>query len=417
MPEFERPHVEILNARLAESPRRLIALFGPRQTGKTTIVRQALGKARIPNRYVAVDDFGNRELPSAYNTGESSFRLERPRDREWLVQQWNAARDATLESRQGLVLVLDEIQKIPGWPDTVKGLWDADRAMGLPMHVVILGSAPLLIQQGISESLAGRFELIRVSHWSFGEMASAFGYDLTQYIYFGGYPGSAGLIQDQERWRDYILGALVDATLERDLLSMTRIDKPALLKSLFELGSVHSGQILSFSKMLGQMQDAGNTTTLARYLELLSNAGLLTGLQSYSHRPVRRRSSSPKLNVLNTALMTAGSGYTFEEALADRSFWGRIAESAVGAHLINTASSDMRVHYWRRSSLEVDFILQKGRRILALEVKSGPQRSAPSGLAEFQRQFQPEKSLVVGANGLPINELLAQPAGNLFDDL
>ena len=417
MSEFERPHVDTLNARLAEPPQRLIALLGPRQTGKTTIVRQALGKVQVLSRYVAVDDFGNRDLPAEFSTEESSFRMGRPRNKEWLVGQWNAARDATLESERGFVLVLDEIQKIPSWPDTVKGLWDADRAVGLPMHVVILGSAPLLIQQGISESLAGRFESIKVSHWSFGEMASAFGYDLSQYMYFGGYPGAASYIQDQERWREYILRALVEANLERDLLSMTRIDKPFLLKALFELGSAYSGQILSFSKMLGQMHDAGNTTTLARYLDLLSNAGLLTGLQLYSLRTIRRRSSSPKFNVLNTAFMTAVSGYTFEEAQADRTFWGRIAESAVGAHLVNTASSDMQIHYWRKSSLEVDFILQRGRRILALEVKSGRQRSAPSGLSEFQRQFQPDKSLVVGAGGFPINELLAQPAGNLFDDL
>ena len=415
MAEFERSQVTTLAARLAERPQRLMALFGPRQTGKTTIVRQALGKIEIPSLYVAIDDPEYPSLLSAYNTGQSSFSLGRPRDTEWLVEQWGKAREAALASERGFVLVLDEIQKIRGWSDAVKGLWDADRAVGLPMHVVILGSAPLFMQKGMSESLAGRFEPIRVSHWSFGEMASAFDYDLSHYIYFGGYPGAANLIQDQERWRDYILGALVEANLERDLLSMTRIDKPSLLRGLFELGATYSGQILSFTKMLGQMQDAGNTTTLARYLDLLSSAGLLTGLQSYSLRPVRRKASSPKLNVLNTALMTAGSGYTFEEAEADRTFWGRVVESAVGAHLINTASSDIQVHYWRYKSLEVDFVLQRGGRILALEVKSGPPRHSPSGLGEFRRRFQPQKSLVVGEGGLPLNEFLVLPASNWFE--
>lgn len=417
MAEFERSQVATLAARLAERPQRLTALFGPRQTGKTTIVRQALGKIEIPSLYVAIDDPEYPRLLPEYNAGQSSFWLGRPRDTEWLVEQWRRAREAALASERGFVLVLDEIQKIRGWSDAIKGLWDADRALGVPMHVVILGSAPLLMQKGMGESLAGRFESIRVSHWSFGEMANAFDYDLSHYIYFGGYPGAANLIQDQARWRDYILGALVEANLERDLLSMTRIDKPSLLRGLFELGSTYSGQILSFTKMLGQMQDAGNTTTLARYLDLLSSAGLLTGLQSYSLRPVKGKASSPKLNVLNTALMTAGSGYTFEEAEADRTFWGRIVESAVGAHLINTASSDIQVQYWRYKSMEVDFVLQRGGRILALEVKSGPPRRSPSGLEEFRRRFQPQKSLIVGEGGLPLNEFLVLPASDWFETI
>ena len=223
-------------------------------------------------------------------------------------------------NRTGFVLVIDEVQKVPGWSEVVKGLWDADRSENTPLKVVILGSAPLLMQSGLSESMAGRFETIQVNHWSFGEMARAFDFDLSAYLYFGGYPGSASFYRDPDRWREYILRSLVDPNIQRDILAMQRVDKPALLKQLFELGAAYSGQILSYTKMLGELRDAGNTTTLARYLDLLPDAGLVAGLQNFANRLHRRRASSPKLVALNTALMTAGSGYTFEEATSDRTF-------------------------------------------------------------------------------------------------
>ncbi len=409
MTVFQRDHVGTLVSRLAEPPHFIIALFGPRQTGKTTIVRQALRQIQQPSRYLAVDEPESASLEIPSIPAGTTLRRHQEWDAEWLVLNWERARRAADRSPNGSVLVLDEIQKIPRWSATVKGLWDADRAADRRLHVVILGSAPLLMQSGLTESLAGRFEPIRVTHWSFLEMADAFGFDLPGYLYFGGYPGSASLVRDQAQWRDYILHALVEPNIERDLLAMTRVDKPALLKRLFALGASCSGQILSYTKMLGQLQDAGNTTTLARYLDLLENAGLLAGLPKYASRP-HRRGSSPKLMVLNTALMTTGSGYAFEEARADRTFWGRIVESAVGAHLINTATSDIRVHYWRDGHHEVDFVLQRGPRLVAIEVKSGPRRGVLSGLDKFKELFQPRRSLLVGEGGVPLNEFLAAPA-------
>ena len=419
MTSFQRPQVATLYSRLAEPPRQLIALFGPRQTGKTTIVRQALRQIDLESRYWAVDEpeSDRFRIPSA--TTEATFFApqvpDKERLRERLVENWEEAR-LKAEQLGGFVLVCDEIQEIPQWSETVKGLWDADRARGCPLHVVILGSAPLLVQSGLSESLAGRFESIRVTHWSFDEMSAAFDFDLPRYLYFGGYPGAVPFVRDPDRWRDYILGALVEPNIERDLLSMTRVDKPALLKRLFELGAIYSGQILSYTKMLGQLQDAGNTTTLARYLDLLASAGLLAGVPKYAGRVHRVRSSSPKLNVLNTALMTAGSGYSFAEAQADRSFWGRIVESAVGAHLFNTAASDIRLHYWRDGSHEVDFVLQRGARIVAIEVKSGAKRMPIEGMDEFERCFSPRRSLLVGEGGIPLNEFLTVPAHYWFEE-
>ena len=316
--QFQRNQVQLLQKRLKETPRFITIVAGPRQVGKTTLVRQAI--ENTPAMFVSVDPSGQ---PPSYSAGRNRFSgihetdelPGSPRNAAWLVRTWQTARaqcqsNPAVTPDQPFVFVLDEIQKIPHWPDTVKGLWDADRANNLPMHVVLLGSSPLLIQKGLTESLTGRYELIRASHWSFEEMHQAFDFSLNQYIYFGGYPGSAPLIYDEERWRNYVLGSLVQPSIETDVLQMARVDKPALLKQLFTLGAIYSGQILALGKVKGQLQDAGNETTLAGYLDLLGNAGLLTGLQKYHVGAARKRASAPKFNVLNTALMSSATPYT-----------------------------------------------------------------------------------------------------------
>lgn len=381
--------------RRIEDPRRFIqVLAGPRQTGKTTAVRQVMQALDVPSHYASGDE------PAL-------------KDTKWLEQQWETARFRTRtpqgETRKAL-LILDEIQKLPGWPETVKRLWDADTASGCPLQVVVLGSSPLLVQHGLSESLAGRFEVLPVTHWSFAEMREAFGWDLDTYLYYGGYPGAAPLIEEPERWSRYILDSLVETTISRDIFLMTRIDKPALLRRLFELGCAYSGQILSYQKMAGQLQDTGNTTTLAHYLDLLSGAGLLRGLQKYAGQAIRRRASSPKLMVMNTALMTASCGMTLAEARADFPFWGRLVESAIGTTLANDATGHgIEVFYWNSGNKEVDFVLRAGKKLVAIEVKSGRRRDHLPGLAQFSREFDVTRSLLVGADGIPIGEFLAEP--------
>ncbi|MCQ3814737.1 MAG: DUF4143 domain-containing protein [Acidimicrobiia bacterium] len=416
MHEYRRPQSNTLIQRLSEPPRWLIAVFGPRQTGKTTLVSQALGSLQRPSRLEAIDNpsggpRGAVPLPIEHESTVSSV-LEGVRDRRWLIQVWEESRHQAWESENGFVLALDEIQKIRGWSEAVKGLWDADRAARCPMHVIILGSAPLLMQDGLSESLAGRFEPLRVTHWSWPEMRDGFGFELDQFVFFGGYPSAAHLTQDSkdwERWKNHVWGALIEPNIERDILHMTRVDKPSLLKRLLELGSYYSGQELAFNKMLGQLQDAGNTVTLDRYLKLLTGAGLLAGLSKHSGNAVRIKGSTPKLNVLNTALMAFESGYTFAEARADRSQWGRMVESAVGAHLLNTASTNTHVRYWREAGSEVDFVLHRGPRTVGIEVKSGMATARLSGLDAFKRRFNPQATVVVGRD-IELSNFLSHPA-------
>jgi hypothetical protein len=378
-----------LSRRLAEPRRLLQILAGPRQVGKTTLARQAMVHFGGRSHYATAD------LPAAPDAG-------------WVEQQWALGR--RLAAVGPALLVLDEVHKVPGWSEVAKRLWDEDGHAGAPLHVVLLGSSQFLMQQGLSESLAGRFELIRVPHWSCTEMADAFGWDVERCIYFGGYPGAAVLADDEFRWRSHVLDAIVEPTLSRDVLQLTRIDKPALLRRLFVLGCLYSGQVLSYQKMLGQLQDAGNTTTLAHYLRLLAGAWMLVGLDKFAGDGARSRASSPRLLALNNALVSAQHPASFEQARADREHWGHLVESAVGAHLVNTAPPGVEVFWWRDGPDEVDFVLRRGDRLTPVEVKSGRLRGAAGALARFSRRFGAEPGLVVGPGGVSLETFLGAPA-------
>ncbi|NBR49918.1 ATP-binding protein [bacterium] len=373
-----------LAQRLSEKRRFIQILAGPRQVGKTTLASQVLESYPHPSHYASADD------PTI-------------KERDWVYQQWDLAR---YKAKTGpALLVFDEIQKIPGWSEAVKSLWDSDTMAESQLQVLLLGSSPLLISSGLTESLAGRFEQIAATHWSFAEMREAFGWDLETFIFYGGYPGAAELIGEPERWRRYVNESLIETSLSRDILLMTRVDKPALLRRVFQLACDYSGQLLSYQKMLGQLLDAGNTVTLAHYLDLLKGAGMVAGLQKFSGTKVRQRGSSPKLQVLNTALMSATHVAGFEQTRTDGTRWGRLVESAVGAHLLNsTAGSDVEITYWREGGMEVDFVIQRGTSIVALEVKSGAPRHARSGLAAFRKEFAPRSAMLVGEGGMPLHE-------------
>ena len=385
-------------SRLAESRRFIQVLSGPRQAGKTTLAQQAMAGIKISSHYATADE------PAL-------------KDRAWIEQQWEVARLKTKSGgrKKKALLVLDEIQKITGWSETVKRLWDEDTANKLPLQVLVLGSSALLVQRGLAESLAGRFEVIPVTHWSFAEMQKAFGWNVDEYIFFGGYPGAAELIQEEERWSNYIRDALIETTLSRDILLMTRVDKPALLRRLFQLGCNYSGQVLSYQKMLGQLQDAGNTTTLAHYLDLLQSAGILTGLSKYAGQCVRQRASSPKLLVLNTALMSASGSVKMKEAKQEPNQWGRWVESAVGSSLANgIIGKNIELFYWSSRNREVDFVLSRKNELIAIEVRSGRNRGNFPGVEAFSKEFKVKRKLLVGPQGIALDEFLLTRPEELF---
>ena len=377
-----------LIARLQEPRRTIQVVAGPRQVGKTTLVKQVLQQLSTPSRFFNADGV-------------------EPDDKDWIAARWEEVRALMhFNQYQEIVLVIDEVHKINNWSEQVKREWDADTFKDVNIKVVLLGSSRLLLKKGLTESLAGRFEMLSMTHWSFQEMQEAFGWDINQYVYFGGYPGSAPYVNNEARWRKYMRESIIAPAIEKDVLQTTYIYKPALMHQLFHLGCAYSGELLSYNKMLGLLQDAGNATTLVNYLEVLGESKLLTGLPKYVKDASRKYRTIPKLQVYNNALLTAlTEGVSYEKVFTDPQLWGRWVESAVGCYLLDKADElDCDLFYWREDNEEVDFVLRRADKLLAIEVKSG-KRQSNSGLSTFRQMYNPQHSLVVGGQALPLEDL------------
>ena len=386
--------VDLILQRFHESRKRIQVVAGPRQVGKTTSVEQALAEYRGGYTYKLAEGLGLSPL-------------------DWLVAEWNAAR-VRAKAEGGHLLVIDEIHKIKGWSGVVKRLWDEDSFNHVELKVCLLGSSRLLLQKGLDESLAGRFEMIDVWHWSFADMHAAFDYSLEEYVLFGGYPGAADLRGDEVRWKQYVRDAIIEPSITLDILQLETVAKPELLRQTFVLGCNYSGKILSYQKMVGQLQEAGNTTTIAHYLRLLGEAGLVAGLGKLYDEPVRVRSSSPKLAVCNNALRTAMQTSSPSELRADPVRWGHAVESAVGAQLMACVRrKDIDLMYWNVGCKEVDYVLRRDGEVAAIEVKSADVDSV-SGMHEFQRKYPQAKAYLIGGQGMPLETAFAVSAADLL---
>ena len=393
---FQRSVLQEIKGRVLEPRKFIQVLVGPRQVGKTTVIKQVLQQISMKYHYVTADDL--------YTT-----------DSTWIRREWSNVRIQLQQSgEKEMLFVIDEVQKVSNWSEVIKKEWDADSFSDVNIKVILLGSSRLLIQKGLTESLAGRYELIHITHWSFDEMRDAFGWNLDQYIFFGGYPGSASLLENEERWRDYIRQSLVEASISKDILMLTRVDKPILLKRLFDIGCRYSAKILSLTKIQGELQETGNLTTLSGYLTLLEEAGLLTGLEKYASDIIRKRSSKPKFQVHNNALLSAGQNVSFEMLRSNHKEWGNFAESAVGAHLINSSIKyKFNVYYWNNGDYEVDYVIEKGDKIIAIEVKSGKD-STNKGLEIFDKEFHPHGLFIIGTDGIRFEQFLSMNPADLF---
>lgn len=393
---YKRAQFDVLMSRIMEPRRFIQVLSGPRQVGKSTIVKQVLQEIDIPYLFATADN-----VPSDNTT--------------WIGETWATARARMqLSQASEYLLVIDEVHKIDNWSEAVKKEWDMDTFNDVPLKVVLLGSSRLLLKDGLTESLAGRFEIIKMTHWSYSEMRDAFGFNLNQYVFYGGYPGGAAFVGDFKRWQRYIKDSIITPAIEKDVLSTKTVYKPILMRQLFDLGCVYSGKELSLNKMLGQLQDAGNVTTLANYLTTLDESRLLCGMQKNANDTARKYNSVPKLMVYNTALLSAQAGITFEKAFAEPSVWGRWVESAVGAYLLNQADvNGFKIYYWRERNDEVDFVVEYNKECVAIEVKSG-KRTENEGLSKFKSKFNPKHTLIVSSGGIPLDEFLTFDIEKLF---
>jgi hypothetical protein len=351
-------------------------LSGPRQVGKSTASRQIAEQWNGPSHFAVADE----ALPPGP---------------EWIAQQWESAR---LLKKRGVrpLLILDEVQKVGRWSEVVKRLWDEEKRSQEPLRVLLLGSSALLVQKGLGESLAGRFLLHRFPHWSFPEMREAFGYSLEDWLRFGGYPGAAAFHKDPATWRAYVRDSLLEPVLARDVLQMSAVAKPALLRHLLLAAAALPAHIVTWEKMLGQLQDAGNTTTLTHYVELLEGAYALSGLQPWRGEKISKRGGSPKFIVWNNAIVSAVSA----DKATDSGWRGRLVENAVGGHLLNHLPPDWRLFYWREGDAEVDFVLRTPEALWAIEVKSGRRPGTLSGMAAFMRRYPQARPVVIGAGGV-----------------
>ena len=385
---YQRKQFSVLCDRIAEPRRFIQVIAGPRQVGKSTLVKQVVKTLTIPYTIETADAIDSN-------------------DAQWISDVWESVRQQMIfRGQKEHLLVIDEIHKITNWSEKVKREWDSDTFADRNIKVVLLGSSRLLLKKGLTESLMGRFELIRMSHWSFREMHEAFGWDINRYIYFGGYPGGATLVNNERRWRQYVTDSIIGPSIDKDVILTSTIYKPALMRNLFELGCAYSGEELSLNKVLGQLQDAGNVTTLSNYLTILDECNLLTGLQKFARDKARKYNSVPKFQVYNSALLSSLNGKSYEQAFTDSKLWGRWVETAIGSYLINHADEiGYKLYYWREASDEVDYILELRGETIAIEVKSG-RRTTNKGLGIFRERFNPRYAIVVGSGGIPVEEFL-----------
>lgn len=395
---YQRQHLNILTSRMAEPRRRMQIVMGPRQVGKSTLVGQFTEATSVPFDFFAADSV-NRF------------------DTSWIPNKWQQARmRMDIHSEQEHILVIDEVQKIRGWSEQVKKEWDEDSRSHRNLKVILLGSPRLLLQKGLEESLEGRFETIKMGYWDWQEMHEAFGFSMDEYVYFGGFPGLAPDIQDEDRWRNLMEDSIISSILTRDILEIEEIRNPALLRQVFELACIESAKELSLTKMQGTM-NSGTVPTIKNYLDILNKSMTVQPLQNYSASRIKEKLSVPKMQVFNNAFRNRFGSFSFDEARVDPAEWGRQIESAVGAHLANRSMmDDYELFYWRNERRqECDYVLRKGQALVAIEVKSGSVDKTV-GFEKFKEQFADKvtSAFIVGPQALPLEDFFMMDLKSLF---
>ena len=395
---YQRRHLNILKSRMAEPRRRMQIVMGPRQVGKSTLVGQFTEATSVPFDFFAADSV-------------SHF------DTSWIPNKWQQVRmRMDIHSEQEHILIIDEVQKIRGWSEQVKKEWDEDSRSHRNLKVILLGSSRLLLQKGLEESLEGRFETIKMGYWDWQEMHEAFGFSMDEYVYFGGFPGLAPDIQDEDRWRNLMEDSIISPILTRDILEIEEIRNPALLRQVFELACIESAKELSLTKMQGTM-NSGTVPTIKNYLDILNKSMIVQPLQNYSPSRVKEKQSVPKMQVFNNAFRNRFGTFSFDEARVDPAEWGRLVESAVGAHLANRAmTDDYELFYWRNERRqECDYVLRKGQALVAIEVKSGSVDKTV-GFEKFKERFADKvtAAFIVGPHALPLDDFFIMDLKSLF---
>lgn len=355
------PFTEKLNTALVQKNGLLQVIIGPRQVGKTTTILKYLEENHIEQfHFYSADEIFNASA-------------------NWILGIWSKARN------EKKMLVIDEIQKCENWAAVIKKLWDEDKKNNKKFPCILLGSSSLEIQKGLTESLTGRFQLHKAFHWNFEESKNGYKLPFKEYLKIGGYPGSYQF-KDKSDWSKYVKQSIISTVIEKDILQYHTVKSPALFKQAFEIIMSYPAQEISYTKLLGQIQDRGNTELVKYYLSLYEGAFLVKVLEKYSGKKIIMKSSTPKILPLAPCLyyLEIQDEYKGEEL-------GRVFELIVGAQLVRTEED---LFYWREGDNEVDFVLKKGRKLYAIEVKSGRKKSI-HGLQKFQTKFSEAKLIMI----------------------
>lgn len=413
---YERSQLKLMLERIKEPKKTIMVISGPRQCGKTTAVGQMIDQCGIP----------------AYSFSADNVSTE---GNAWIIERWESARNRMdAEGLEEAILVMDEVQKIRNWSEAVKSEWDYDMETGRNLKVVLLGSSRLLLQKGLEESLAGRFEKIDMTFWTYDEMHEAFGMSRDQYIYFGGFPGMYAYISDESRWRAFMESSIVSPFLQKDLTELEEIRNPSLLSKVFSVGSALSGKEISVNRLHDAL-NSGSNPTISSYLSLLDKTMILKPLFKYRTSAAEKKNSSPKMQVYHNGFLTVCNNTTFTDVRSNNTLWGQWVESAVGAFLLNKSLvHGFDIMYWRETknykdkhgksrngTFEVDFVLKKGFSVVAIEVKSNRADSL-SGIEEFRKNFSENSinrltcCLVVGSQGLTFEDFCRLDFNRLFMD-
>lgn len=369
---------DLLTQRLREpAPGRIQLLSGPRQVGKTTLLLEIAGGLGETAIYAAADA-PEAALPAFW---ERTF----------------GKAEETAASQGRAVVFLDEAHLLHDWSARLKAVTDRFRRRRIPIHVVATGSSALRLGAGSRESLAGRFERLTLTHWSAASMARVFGLSAEeaadQVVRMGSYPGAFPLRADTARWTAYVRDAILEPAIGRDILALSMVRRPALLRQVFGVAACSPAQIVSLQKLQGRLHDAGSLETIAHYLALLEEAFLVAPIPKYSTKSVRRRSSPPKLVTLNNALLAAMDPKGIVHPDADPARFGSWLENACLAHAWNAGQ---RVSYWREEPLEIDGVFEGSWGSWAVEVKSGGYLMTDlKGLLEFVRRNPAFRPLMI----------------------
>ncbi|MGL4635480.1 MAG: ATP-binding protein [Beijerinckiaceae bacterium] len=353
--------------RTALGDTRVVAIAGPRQSGKTTLAKAIAGETHT---YVTLDD------PALLNAARA--------DPSGLIRRLDRA-------------VIDEIQRAPELMLAIKQSVDERPEPG---RFLITGSADLLAMPRAAESLAGRIEIVSLLPLSVAEInrlppphfldrlfagdimaPTSPSPDLPELLFRGGYPEAVAR-NDARRRRDWHR-AYLKSVLDRDLRDIAAVDKLDRMPELLGLLAARAGQLVNWSSLGNDARLDGKT--VERYVRLLENLFILRLLPAWSTNATQRLISTPKVHFLDAGLLASLLNLPTRDLQLDRSPLGPVLESFVLSEILKMPllkERDIRLsHYRDKDQVEVDIVLEDDRgRIAGIEVKA----SATASSSDFR---------------------------------